>query len=626
MKPALLLIDLQNDFLAAPDLQPAAGAVVDRAAALLEACRRRSIPVLHVHTTVRRNPDNRMPHWRAADDWRCAENTPGHAPPDSLQPRPDEPIFHKQFFSPFDNPDLAAHLRELQCDTLILAGVHLHGCIRAAALDAYSRGFQLLIADDAVASDDPIHAAITRRYLGQRMAKFLPVTVLQEHLNGTLPIRRIPALDLSIARRNADSWRMTTLPQRIAALEKFAALLLANAETLAQQITADVGKPITQSRGEVRRSAELIHAVIHHAPSALEFSVTPESRIRYQPLGLIAVITPWNNPIAIPVGKIAPALLYGNGVVWKPAPAAIALAQRMSALMREAASDDDVSIPVDLVGGDHTIAAHLAEHPLIDALTLSGSLRAGYALQELCARRHIPYQAELGGNNAAIAWSDADLSSSAAQIAHGAFAFAGQRCTANRRAIVPTHLLEPFAQLLTAAAAALPFGDPLDPRTVVGPLLTPAHCDHVAALLARAQRSGLRLITPHPAAAPSGRFHPPTIVIAPDPSHEIVQEETFGPVLVLQPAENFDHALTLLNGVRQGLIAALFSPDPALQQKFLASARAGVLKLNRTTADADALSPLGGWKASGLGPPEHGPSDREFFTRTQTLYLPPPTN
>ncbi len=150
--------------------------------------------------------------------------------------------------------------------------------------------------------------------------------------------------------------------------------------------------------------------------------------------------------------------------------------------------------------------------------------------------------------------------------------------------------------------------------------------EEIVALLGRARAAGLDVIVPHHdqenfhELMAQGAYHPPAIVLAVNPTHEIVQEETFGPVLVVQRAGDFDHALELLNGVRQGLVAALFSASPALRIKFLAEACAGVLKMNTSTVDADAISPLGGWKASGVGPAEHGPSDREFFCRVQAIY------
>ncbi len=159
---------------------------------------------------------------------------------------------------------------------------------------------------------------------------------------------------------------------------------------------------------------------------------------------MVAIVTPWNNPLAIPVGKIAPAILYGNAVAWKPAPAGTSVAQKLLELGQAAGWQIEQDDIVHLCTGDHSTACALAADPRVDGVTLSGSLQAGYALQEICARGHIPYQGELGGNNAAIVWEDADLQHAARQIAAGAFGFAGQRCTANRRVIVSNSIFAPF--------------------------------------------------------------------------------------------------------------------------------------------------------------------------------------
>ncbi len=654
MKPALLLIDLQHDFLAARSLQPAAPQIIARAAELLAACRTAKIPVLHVVTTVQRQPDNRMPHWKSAalseGKWICEAGTPGHSTPPELAPLADEPIVHKQFFSGFRNADLDAHLRASGCDTLLLAGVHLHGCVRATAFDAYERGYEVWVAADAVGSDDPIHAAITRRYLEDRCTRFVPNSALLKILIRELPsyepfaVQRIwqhrsPAKtaanlwEINISNRedvsNASAalsraWKLrpvTSLIERADALRRLAAALSEHETEFAREIATDVGKPIRMAHGEVRRSVELLHAVADQAAMPLEAASGPHARWRRMPLGVVALITPWNNPLAIPVGKIAPALLYDNAVLWKPALPGSRIAQRLAALWQAASGN-----LLTLVTGDHHTAGLLADNPDVDAVSLSGSLQAGYALQERCARRHIPFQAELGGNNAAIIADDANLASAAPQIVAGAFGFAGQRCTANRRVIVAAARIDETLAALTSAARNLVWGDPLDETTAIGPLINREKRDEVLAAVKRAKNSGLQVLIPHAdqsnyaALIEHGAYCPPAIIVCPDPSHEYVQEEFFAPLLVVQPADSFDHALALCNGVRQGLVAALFSNSPTYQKRFLAEIRAGVLKLNSTTADADATSPLGGWKASGIGPAEHGPSDREFFTRIQTLY------
>jgi acyl-CoA reductase-like NAD-dependent aldehyde dehydrogenase len=347
-------------------------------------------------------------------------------------------------------------------------------------------------------------------------------------------------------------------------------------------------------------------------------------RIRYQPLGVVAIISPWNNPVAIPVGKIAPALVYGNTVVWKPAPAATRIAQVIMQLLYDCGVAADA---VQLLTGDHTTAQQLASQQDVDAVTFTGSSRAGYSIQEICARRAAPLQAELSGNNAAIVWDDADLRHAAGQIAWGAFAFAGQRCTANRRAIVPRASYQDFLRELRAVSEKLVWSDPLEEATDVGPVIDLNVRDEMAALVSRARTGGaahyVELLQNTRAREPwvrGGAYAQPVIVGCDQPAHALVQEETMSPLLVVQRADNFEHAVALCNGVRHGLVASLFSHTREIQQRFLQEAKAGILKFNASTAGVDVSLPFGGWKASGMGPPEHGESDRLFYTHTQAVY------
>jgi alpha-ketoglutaric semialdehyde dehydrogenase len=650
MKPALLLVDLQNDFLSAAGLEPSAGQVVEAAGRLLECCRGRGIPVIHIWTTVERKSDKRMPHWKSAELWRCEAGTAGHETPESVSAAAGEMVLHKQFFSGFGGGgELDSQLRSVGCDTVLLAGVHLHGCVRATAMDAYERGFAVWVADDAVGSDDALHAAITRRYLARRTIGFAAVADLVERLDGGADARgdaaeyshrspvnssvvlwHLPIGDASAAGRAAESarkalaaWRRCDVRERAGFLRAWGERLTSEAESLAGQIVRDVGKPIAMARAEVKRGVEILRVTAELAGQAMETATSASARYRHEPLGVMAIVTPYNNPVAIPLGKIGPALLYGNTVAWKPAPAAAMISRRMWELARSAGVPEGV---VSLCEGSHWTAGWLAENPLVDGLSISGSSRAGYALQEICARCHIPFQAELGGNNAAIVWEDARLEVAAGLIAEGAFGFTGQRCTANRRAIVAAGRFDAFLAAIQRATAELAWGDPASEKTVVGPLISVGKRDEVRALLARAAASGQKLFVPHGEQAEytqmmeRGAFYPPTIVVADDAASEIVQEETFGPVLVVQRAADWDEAIGLCNGVRQGLMAALFSNSAEVRARFLAEARAGVLKINQSTAGADAVSPLGGWKASGAGPAEHGAADREFYCRMQTIY------
>ena len=161
----LVLVDLQDDFLSAEGLVPHREKLVEAAGRLLDDCRSKGVPVVHVWTTIDREQDNRMPHWKESGTWKCVRGTPGHEPPERLRPKRGERIVHKSFHSAFSVPEFDAILGELSVDGMLLAGVHLHACIRATALDAYARGLEVAIAREACGSDDPVHASVTKEFL-----------------------------------------------------------------------------------------------------------------------------------------------------------------------------------------------------------------------------------------------------------------------------------------------------------------------------------------------------------------------------------------------------------------------------------------------------------------------------
>jgi alpha-ketoglutaric semialdehyde dehydrogenase len=645
MSHALLLVDLQGDFLTTPQLQPPADALIARAAGLLQACRRRQLPVLHIWTTVRREGDDRLPHWRESNRWMCVAGTPGHEPPDALRPVEGEAIIHKTGFNAFADGELDKVLRQTRCDSVIVAGLHMHACVRAVAVECLERGWRVCVAEEAVASNDPIHAAATRRWLAERCVAFESTGALLARLDGRAPPRlihrsprrsdevlfEIPVagrVEIESATAAAQAgwvkWRQTNSLQRLEILARVAERLEAAAPQFARQMALEIGKPISHGLEEVRRAAANVRDVIHRAAKRPSITREAAGLVRHQPVGVIGIITAWNNPVAIPIGKIAPALAYGNSVVWKPAPAGTRIAQALLVLLHECGVPGDSTC---LVSGDHTTAQRIAADPNITAVTLTGSLLAGYAIQEICARRVVPLQAELSGNNAAIVWDDANLADAAAQVAWGAFAFAGQRCTANRRVIVSVARFDALVNELERAAGRLPWGEPLEPATEIGPLISTARRDEDLRLIAAAESNGAahRVVRLHeqratePWAA-AGAYAPPVVACCDQPGHALVQEETISPLLVVQRAGDFAQALALCNGVRHGLIASLFSSRDELQRRFLDEAEAGVLKLNAATAGVDVALPFGGWKASGLGPPEHGEGDSLFYTRMQAVY------
>lgn len=624
----LLLVDLQNDYLAAAGLEPHANSIVNAAATLLNGCRELSVPVVHVWTTVSRDDDRRMPHWKREQRWLCEHGTAGHATPESLQPRPGENVINKTFFSAFSSPELDSLLHSRQSDTVIIAGIHLHACVRQTVLDGYQRGLDVWVADDATGSNDPVHAAISRRYLESRAGRFADSRRLLALLNKDKPLVADAAFNpenVSAAARRAQAacpnWSQVSRPDKSDMVERLAASLEKHAEDLAVQMAREIGKPVRFGEIEMIRTAAMLRAVIRRANAGISDDNVHHTELHRLPHGVVAIITPWNNPVYISLGKIAPAILHGNTVVWKPAPAADSISRKLMGLMSAAGIPGEV---VTCVCGDRSAGEALMADPRVNAVTITGSSLAGYSAQESCSRRRIPLQAELGGNNAAIIWPDADLQDAARRVAEGAFEMAGQRCTANRRAIVHESCRDRFIELLRRETQLLHWGDPLHHNTRIGPLVSTVQRDRVARMVEQATREVGRPIQPQASAPPASRhegaWYPPTIICCDDPRHEIVQEETFGPVLVVQSARDWDQAIKLCNGVRQGLVAALFTSSTEIANRMMHEAQTGIVKVNQSTADAEVDMPFGGWKASGLGPPEHGIFDMEFYTRPQAVY------
>jgi len=662
MKAVLLLVDLQNDFLARPGLTPSAQEITRQATALLETLRNHNLPVVHVHTRTKPDGSDAMPHWQRNGYLACVAGSPGASSPTELAPRPDEVTVYKRFFSGFENPALDQWLKQLGIDTVILAGIYLHGCIRATALDAYAKGYQVLIAEDATGSTEPLHAEMTRTYLEGRAATCLRTDALLACLvpplrspvaSEDLPIAWIDnvwlnaetgetrhihhnpadtrqavssfalaggktvhgAAEASIVARK--DWSRTDPKQRIELLLRWRDALAAQMDALVSCMVAEVGKPVVDAREELLRGLETIEACATSA--TFERASSSGFSVRYRPIGTVGVVTPWNNPVAIPLGKIAPALVYGNTVVWKPSPQASQIAKLLVASLVEAGAPAGI---VNLVFGDGTTARHMMREAGIDAITVTGSIATGASASALCTLYGKVLQAELGGNNAVIVLADADLDAVIMPLAQSAFSYAGQRCTAIRRFIVKNSLRPAFEDRLRAAVMALKIGHPQDPDTTIGPLISRHHLEQVKAAIAEARAEGARLLCggSEPDGWQQGCWLEPALLSSVNSHAKIVQQETFGPVAVIQEAHDLPHAIELANDVRHGLVAGLVSHDPEAHRQFLDAIDVGIIKFGPGPLPVHPDAPFGGWKASRIGPPEHGSWNRDFYARPQAIY------
>lgn len=624
MRPWFIFVDLQTDFLAENGLDPHASIIIAGAARLLDEARQRSSVITHIYTSVDRSDDRRMRHWQLSGRWSCEIGTPGHAPPAVLAPLFNEIVLHKVGFGVGSEKLARTAKAEDAGPVAIVAGVHGHACVRQIALDLNEAGFVVRIARDAIGSSDPWQAAQAEIYLRRRFIDFSATHdilasldddpsgrgLVEDQLGSAISDVRAVAHGAARPKHNRK--------ERCELLVAAAARVESGAEELARSITREVGKPIRYARGEVARSAALLRMVARRAATEVLENREAEAVVRRRPLGTVGIISPWNNPLAIAVGQIAPALAFGNAVIWKPTPYALELA---TIFRRHLLSAGVEPAAFQLLPGGNDISFALAGEPLVAAICFTGSTRAGRLFAGLCGERFIPLQAELGGNNAVLVMADADLEQAARLVSEAAFGCAGQRCTAARRVIVETRVLDRFVDLLIERTAALACGDPWHDETQVGPMLNAERATSVRAQVERARGEGHAVVQPCPEPAlQDPAFHPPTIVICRVADAEIVQVETFGPVLVVQPAADFANALTLINAVPYGLVSAMFGGDDRNRAIFLDSAEAGLIKFDQATVEAGIDVPFGGWKASGIGVPQHGASNREFFTRAQAVY------
>jgi acyl-CoA reductase-like NAD-dependent aldehyde dehydrogenase len=418
------------------------------------------------------------------------------------------------------------------------------------------------------------------------------------------------------AERGLRGWQAVPPAERVARVRRLLAGIRDQATDWAAHLIREVGKPRGDAEGELAYGTALLDAVC----AQYESDLRDEARhVRLRPHGLVGLITPWNNPFAIPFGKIIPALVYGNGVLWKPALPAHGLSQIMLRSLDEAGLGEAVA----LVGGDALTGQLLLRHPSLAAASFTGSVEIGEAVVRQCQQRRIPVQGELGGNNAAIVLADVDVAQVAADLAPAMFSFSGQRCTAIRRLIVERAIAAPFGEAIAAAVAALRAGLPAERDTQIGPVISRERQSSLLEAIAQGRAEGGRLLAGGgvPAGCPdAGCWVEPTLLAFDDHSSAVMQSELFGPVAGLVVAEDFDQALRLHNGTTYGLVGALFTRDPGHEARFLDRAEAGILSINQARPAFASAGPFVGWKSSGYGPPEHGRWNRDFYARPQAVY------
>jgi acyl-CoA reductase-like NAD-dependent aldehyde dehydrogenase len=423
-------------------------------------------------------------------------------------------------------------------------------------------------------------------------------------------------------------WRRRGALERGAIVRRAAELLAARAEPTARLLTREEGKTLPEARAEIVRTVETLH---FHAAQAWvpvgETFASPDPNEQIQtvraPVGPVAVITPWNFPVLIPAWKIAPALVWGCTVVWKPASHTAVIASEFARLLVDAGVPAGV---LNLVLGPGRVGAQLVESPGIRAVTFTGSESVGRGIARVGAERGVRVQLELGGHNAAIVFPDADLGVAARAIVSGAMLSAGQKCTATRRVIALAEIREPLIERLSAEIRALRVGDGLVDGVDVSPLISADAAGEVEREIQQARADGAEVLAGGDVLdGPSwngGHFVAPTLLAVSDPAIRICREEVFGPVCAMLAVGDDDEAFRLANATRFGLSAAVFTTSARRARRALDQLDAGLLHVNRATTGSELHAPFGGVKASsGQSPREQGQTARDFFTETKTAYV-----
>jgi alpha-ketoglutaric semialdehyde dehydrogenase len=429
---------------------------------------------------------------------------------------------------------------------------------------------------------------------------------------------------VAAAQEAYSSWAALPLATRGGFLEAAAAILAARTDEVARDMSTEMGKPLREARAEAARAAAILRFAASEAyrnvGEQFEQAATgAQVATRRRSLGVVALITPWNFPLAIPVWKLAPALIYGNTAVLKLAYEA----PRTGLHLAEAFAEAELPAGVFnvLTGRGSTVGAALVRDPGVRAVSFTGSVATGMWVRDEATRTGKRVQLELGGQNPLIVMADADLSRAAEAAYAGAFWSAGQKCTATRRIYVQEGAYDAFREKLLARIERGKVGDPLDPETEVGPIVNESQFEEVIGAIERGLSEGGTVSAGGGRVGDEGYLVAPTVFEGVRDDAFLSCEEVFGPVTSLYRFDTLDEGLERANAVPVGLSSAIFTGSLATALRFQNEAQAGLLHVNSQTAGADIHVPFGGIKGSGFGPHEQGRAAMEFYTDTVTIYV-----
>lgn len=430
------------------------------------------------------------------------------------------------------------------------------------------------------------------------------------------------------AKKAFASWRLVPAPKRGEILYRVGELLKKYKEELARVETREMGKVLKETRGDVQEGIDC--AFLNAGEGRRLFGETTPAELPNKfamsvraPIGVCALITPWNFPLAIPTWKLFPALICGNSVILKPAEDTPHTASRFVEILNEAGVPPGV---VNLVHGrGEEVGAALVRHKDVQLVSFTGSAAVGREIASVCGQSLKRVSLELGGKNAQIVMEDADIELAVEGALWGAFGTTGQRCTATSRLIVHREIAKKVTDALVERAQKIKIGDGLDESNEMGPLINHAAREKVLRYIGIGKAEGARLCTggsihdSGPCA--KGFFFQPTIFDRVKPSMRIAQEEIFGPVLSIIEIASFEEAIAVLNGTAYGLSSSIYTNDVTRAFRAMRDIEAGITYINGPTIGAEVHLPFGGVKDTGNGHREAGTTVYDIFTEWKSIYV-----
>ena len=430
------------------------------------------------------------------------------------------------------------------------------------------------------------------------------------------------------ARRALESWKKHPAPKRGEILYRAAEIMQRRKDDLAREMTREMGKVLAEARGDVQEGIDMTYYMAGEGRRQFGDVVPAELPNKWamsvrQPIGVVAAITPWNFPFAIPTWKIMPALILGNTVVFKPASYTPMLGLRLVEILEEAGLPKGV---LNLVlGGGGDIGDHLVQHPGVDMISFTGSTDTGAHINQLAAPLLKRVSFEMGGKNAIVVMDDADVDLTLEGIVWSAFGTTGQRCTAASRVITHRGVADELTDKLVDRVKKLRLGHGLEPTTDVGPVVSKSQVEKVNSYIPVAEKEGAVVAVggKRPASGPlaKGFFHEPTVLVDVKPNMRVAQEEIFGPVTAIIEVGSLDEAIGVLNSVRYGLSSSIYTRDVNKAFRFLRDAETGIVYVNAGTIGAEIQLPFGGMKATGNGHREAGRAGLETFSEWKSIYV-----